>query len=68
MGSGPTAVACILEQRKFIGCELKREYVEISQRRIQEAIDGSIKYRPDVPVIEPDLTQKVAQKPEGFKW
>lgn len=68
MGSGTTAVACILEQRKFIGCELKREYVEISQRRIQEAIDGSIKYRPDVPVIEPDLTQKVAQKPEGFKW
>lgn len=67
-GSGTTAVACVLENRKFIGCELKEEYIEIADKRINEALNGDIKYRPDVPVIEPDLSQKVAQKPEGFKW
>ncbi len=67
-GSGTTAVACVLENRKFIGCEVKEEYIEIADKRINEALNGDIKYRPDVPVIEPDLSQKVAQKPEGFKW
>ena len=67
-GSGTTAVACVLENRKFIGCELKEEYIEIADKRINEALNGDIKYRPDVPIIEPDLLQKVAQKPEGFKW
>ncbi len=67
-GSGTTAVACVMEKRKFIGCELKKEYVAIAEERIAKAIEGTIEYRPDVPVIEPDLTQKVAQKPEDFKW
>lgn len=68
LGSGTTAIACIIEKRNFIGCELKKEYIEIAKHRIQDALDGKIKYRPDVPVKEPDIRQKVAQKPEGFKW
>jgi len=35
-GSGTTAVACIKEKRKFIGCELNDEYYSIAQRRIKE--------------------------------
>lgn len=68
LGSGTTAIACIIEKRNFIGCELKKEYIEIAKHRIQDAFDGKIKCRPDVPVKEPDTRQKVAQKPEGFKW
>lgn len=68
LGSGTTAIACIIEKRNFIGCELKKEYIEIAKHRIQDALDGKIKCRPDVPVKEPDIRQKVAQKPEGFKW
>lgn len=68
LGSGTTAIACIIEKRNFIGCELKKEYIEIAKHRIQDALAGKIKCRPDVPVKEPDIRQKVAQKPEGFKW
>lgn len=67
-GSGTTAIACIIENRKFIGCEIKKEYIDISCQRIKNALEGDIPYRPDVPVIEPNTNQKVAQKPEVFKW
>lgn len=34
-GSGSTAVACKLHNRKFIGCEVDKEYYEKSLRRIE---------------------------------
>jgi len=37
MGSGTTGVACIKEERRFIGIELERQYFEIAERRIVEA-------------------------------
>lgn len=67
-GSGTTAIACIIEKRKFIGAELQESYFIISKKRIIDALNGKIPYRPDVPVADPDLKQKVAQKPEDFKW
>ena len=67
-GSGTTAVACIIENRRFIGMEIQPSYFEIAKERIIDASKGKIKYRPDIPVIEPDKRQKVAQKPEDFKW
>lgn len=36
MGSGTVALACIKHNRKFIGCELDREYFEIAEERINE--------------------------------
>jgi DNA modification methylase len=33
-GSGTTGMACVYEQREFIGVEREAEYVEIAQRRI----------------------------------
>ena len=68
LGSGTSAVAAVLENRKFIGAEIKKEYVDICQQRIEEAINGNAKIRPDVPVIKPNKKQKVAQKPRSFKW
>lgn len=35
MGSGTTAVACIMEKRHFIGFELNQEYFEKADRRIR---------------------------------
>ena len=35
MGSGTTAVACIKENRRYIGFEIDSKYYEISQRRIE---------------------------------
>lgn len=34
-GSGTTGMACVYEQRQFIGIEKEAEYVEIAKRRIQ---------------------------------
>lgn len=39
MGSGSTGVACVLEDRDFIGVDLQAEYVEIAKKRIQAAQD-----------------------------
>lgn len=38
MGSGTTAVAAIQEERKYIGIELKKEYVELSKANIYKEI------------------------------
>ena len=37
MGSGTTGMAAVLEGRDFVGIELNAEYLEIAERRIQEA-------------------------------
>ncbi|WP_297915680.1 site-specific DNA-methyltransferase [uncultured Campylobacter sp.] len=67
MGSGTSGVASILEQRCFVGAEIQKEYFNIAKTRIQEAIDGVIKVRKDVPVMEPDLNSSVAMLPEEFR-
>lgn len=36
MGSGTTAIACIRENRNFIGFELDKEYFEKATNRINE--------------------------------
>jgi site-specific DNA-methyltransferase (adenine-specific) len=33
-GSGTTGMACVYEQRQFIGVEREAEYIEIAKRRI----------------------------------
>lgn len=37
MGSGTTGVACGLEGRSFVGCEMNAEYVRRGERRIEES-------------------------------
>jgi len=36
MGSGTTAIACLLANRKFLGFELEPEYFNITQKRIKD--------------------------------
>lgn len=38
MGSGSTGIACVLEDRDFIGIEMQAEYIEIAQARIDCAM------------------------------
>lgn len=66
-GSGTTGVAAVLEGRKFIGAEILDKYYEIAKDRIQQAIDGTVRVRPDVPVCEPNSKTAVAQLPEEFR-
>ncbi len=42
LGSGTTAVACVLENRKYIGFEINKKYFDIANKRILESIkDGN---------------------------
>ena len=38
MGSGTTAVACVQSKRMFVGFDINKEYIGITERRIGEAI------------------------------
>lgn len=38
LGSGTTAVSCINTNRNFIGIEKEREYCEIANKRIEDAL------------------------------
>ena len=67
MGSGTSAVASVLEERRFIGAEIQKEYFDIAKARIQETIDGVAKIRKDMPVAKPDLNSSVAMLPEEFR-
>lgn len=35
MGSGTTAVSCVLHNRKFIGSEISEEYVKVAEKRLK---------------------------------
>ena len=37
MGSGTTAKACLLSNRKYIGCEISADYCKIAEERLTNA-------------------------------
>jgi len=39
-GSGSTGIAALLENRKFLGIDIEKKYINISERRIQEYCEG----------------------------
>ena len=67
MGSGTTALACLIEKRRFIGSEILDKYYNICYDRISHAINGDLKFRDDVPVFQPSDNLAVAKLPEEFK-
>lgn len=67
MGVGSSGVASVLENRKFIGAEIKETYFDIAKDRLQQTIDGKIRIREDVPVHEPNMNSAVAKLPDEFR-
>jgi adenine-specific DNA-methyltransferase len=65
-GSGTSGVAAALEGRRFVGSELSEVYYKIAKDRIEQAIQGKIVYREDMPAMEPDLNSAVAKLPDEF--
>ncbi len=41
-GAGTTGVVCVKTNRRYVGIELNAEYVAMSERRIQEAVDQGV--------------------------
>ena len=55
MGTGTTLIASILHNRRGVGSEIKKEYVDLAKKRIVKAIEGTLKTRPmNKPVYDPN--------------
>ena len=67
MGSGTSGVAAVIEERRFAGSEIQKEYYDIAISRIKEAIKGKAKIREDKPIVEPNQNTAVAKLPEEFR-
>ena len=67
LGSGTTAVAAILEKRRFVGAELNSKYHKTAIERCKDAANGTVRYRRlEQGVSKPDPRTSVAQKPMHF--
>lgn len=64
MGSGTTAVAALLGNRKAVGAELKARYYKIAVKRCKAALQNTLAFRSaDKPVLVPDPKSEVARNP-----
>jgi len=53
-GVASAGVAALLHNRVFWGCEVVDEYIDISEDRLQDSLDGTVKYRPfNLPIYDP---------------
>lgn len=66
-GVASAGVSALLENRRFLGAELNREYINIANKRLCDAISGEIKIRPlEKEIYAPQPNEKVAMKPDHF--
>lgn len=65
-GVGSALCAAVLHNRRGAGADIDPEYMRLAQKRLQQALEGSLKIRPmNRPVYEPDPKTKVARKPQA---
>jgi adenine-specific DNA-methyltransferase len=68
LGVGTTAVAAVLNGRRVAGAELVREYIEIAKKRVTQAANGKLRYRPNSkPVYVPTPNSKLTTPPPHFR-
>lgn len=64
VGVGSTIIASIMHDRKCLGFELSKEYIKISNTRVNNYLNGVLKIRPlGKPVYQPTGREKVSQIP-----
>ncbi|MGH2543703.1 MAG: DNA-methyltransferase, partial [Ardenticatenaceae bacterium] len=63
MGSGTTAVAAILQNRRAAGAEIVEDYYELAKERIRQAFASDLKVRADKPVYKPPANSKLILNP-----
>ena len=56
-----------MHERRAIGCELKKEYMDVAKERVQKLEDGTLPYRPlGKPIHTPTGKEKVERKPDEW--
>ena len=63
LGAGTTGAAAVLEGRRFAGAEMREDYIKTAEERIRKAAAGTLRYREDVPVKEPELLSSAHTAP-----
>ena len=66
-GVASAGVAAIIHNRYFWGCEVVNDYIDIGRRRLQESIDGTVRYRPADQPIYDSSKSKLSKAPEKWK-
>jgi adenine-specific DNA-methyltransferase len=66
-GTASSGVAALLHMRSFWGCEIMDNYIKIGQRRLQDTLSGTIKYRPHDKPIYDSSTSKLSRIPDEWK-
>lgn len=67
MGVGTTGVAAFLEKKRFVGSEIQKVYYDIAVTRLEDASNGTVKFREDKPILEPNTNMAVAKLPDEFR-
>ena len=66
-GVASSGVAALANGRRFWGCEIVPEYINVGKQRLEDAISGTIQYRPmDKPLYDP-AKSKLSEMPEEWK-
>ena len=55
MGSGQTAIAAIMDARHYVGYEIDKNYVELSERRIRQYLNENLKKSLQIPLLTPSF-------------
>lgn len=67
-GAGTSLIAAIKNNRKAMGSEKEKDYIEIARNRINSYYNGTLKTRPlGKPVYVPTGKEKVSQIPDEWK-
>ncbi len=66
-GVASAGVAAALHARRFWGCELNAGYAKTGHKRLQEALDGTIRYRPHNKPVFDHTRSSLSRAPEGYK-
>lgn len=62
-GVGSAGAAAAMHGRGFWGCELDSDYIEIARKRIEEALDGTLRYRPHSKPIYDHTKSNLSKRP-----
>lgn len=65
-GVASAGVAAILNNRNFWGCEIVDDYIEIGKERLIQAIEGTVQYRVNKPLYNPNRSN-LSKIPEEWK-
>ena len=66
-GVGSAILAALKNNRRAMGCEKEKDYVELAKQRIVDLQTGDLRYRPlGKPVHQPSVREKVSQIPMAW--